>query len=160
MCEIVLWSTAYSRSCAMKWALNSRYFCTILTFGGCPGQKCWTVFSPCVWELAVFLPEHQYCHAGFFENSEFILVLTYMADSFGALNHLIQQMQGGGVNIIKAEEHLKAFQKKSSYGNDEQRIITSLIFLCWMTVYVRSKMYPEMRTFPYPQNCNKQFPCT
>ena len=63
-------------------------------------------------ELAVFLREHQYCHADCFENSEFILVLAYMADIFEALNHLIQQMQGGGVNIIEAEEHLKAFQKK------------------------------------------------
>ena len=85
-------------------------------------------------ELAVFLRERQYCHPDFFENSEFILVLAYMADIFGALNHLIQQMQGGGINIIEAEEHLKTFQKKSKYGNDEQRIITSLIFLCWMTV--------------------------
>lgn len=35
-----------------------------------------------------------------------------MADIFAALNHLNQQMQGGGVNIMEAEEHLKAFQKK------------------------------------------------
>ena len=65
-------------------------------------------------ELAVFLQEHQHCHADCFENSEFILVLAYMADIFGALNYLNQQMQGGGVNIIKVEEHLKAFQKKSN----------------------------------------------
>ena len=57
-------------------------------------------------ELAMFLQEHQHCHAGCFENSEFILVLAYMADIFGAL---YQQMQGGEVNIIEAEEHLKAF---------------------------------------------------
>ena len=37
-------------------------------------------------ELAVFLREHQYCHADCFENSEFILVLAYMADIFEALN--------------------------------------------------------------------------
>ena len=85
-------------------------------------------------ELAVFLREHQHCHSNCFENSEFILVLAYMAGIFGALNHLNQQMQGSGVNIIKAEEHLKAFEKKSNYGNDQRRIITSLIFLCWMTV--------------------------
>ena len=82
-------------------------------------------------ELPVFLREHQHCHVDCFENSEFILVLAYMADIFGALN---QQMQGGGVNIIEAEEHLKAFEKKSNYRNDKQRMITSLIFLCWMTV--------------------------
>ncbi|XP_077974121.1 protein FAM200C-like [Styela clava] len=63
-------------------------------------------------ESAVFLREHQHCHADCFENSEFILVLAYMADIFRALSHLNQQMQGGGVNIIEAEEHLKAFQKK------------------------------------------------
>jgi len=63
-------------------------------------------------ELAVFLREHQHRHADCFENSEFILVLAYMADIFDSLNHLNKQMQGGGVNIIEAEEHLKAFQKK------------------------------------------------
>ena len=50
--------------------------------------------------LAVFLREHQHCHADCFENSEFILVLAYMADIFRAFN---QQMQNGGVNIIEAE---------------------------------------------------------
>ena len=34
-----------------------------------------------------------------------------MANIFDALNNLNLQMQGGGVNIIEAEEHLKAFQK-------------------------------------------------
>ena len=48
-------------------------------------------------ELAVFLRE--------------LLVLAYMGDIFRALNHLIQRMQDGGVNIIEAEEHLKAFKK-------------------------------------------------
>ena len=57
-------------------------------------------------ELAVFLREHQHCHADCFENSEFIFVLAYMADIFGAFN---QQMQSGGVNLIEAQEHLKAF---------------------------------------------------
>ena len=33
-----------------------------------------------------------------------------MADIFGALNHLIQQMQCGGVKIIEVEEHLKAME--------------------------------------------------
>ncbi|XP_045113670.1 protein ZBED8-like [Portunus trituberculatus] len=63
-------------------------------------------------EFALFLREHKHCHADYFENSEFILILAYMADIFDALNHLNQQMQGGGVNIIEAEENLKAFQKK------------------------------------------------
>ena len=60
-------------------------------------------------ELAVFLREHQHCYANCFKNSEFILVLAYMADIVGALN---QQMQRSGVNIIEAEKHLKAFEKK------------------------------------------------
>ncbi|XP_024139827.1 protein ZBED8-like [Oryzias melastigma] len=63
-------------------------------------------------ELALFLQEHQHCHADHFKNPEFILILAYMADIFAALNHLNQQMQGGGVNIMEAEEHLTAFQKK------------------------------------------------
>ncbi|XP_075719811.1 protein FAM200C-like [Rhinoderma darwinii] len=62
-------------------------------------------------ELALFLQEHQHRHADFLKNSEFILILAYMADIFAALNHLNQQMQGGGV---EAEENLKAFQKKLS----------------------------------------------
>ena len=61
----------------------------------------------------MFLREHQHCYADCFENSEFILVLAYTTDIFGTLNHLNQQMQGGGVNIIEAEEHLKAFEKKN-----------------------------------------------
>ena len=62
-------------------------------------------------ELAVLLREHQHRHVDCFENSEFILILAYMVDIFDALNNLNQQMQGGGVNIIEAEEHLKAFKK-------------------------------------------------
>lgn len=42
-------------------------------------------------EFALFLREHQHCHADYFENSEFILILAYMADIFNALNHLNQQ---------------------------------------------------------------------
>ena len=65
------------------------------------------VFALCV-ELAVFFREHQHCHADCFENSDYILVLAYMADIFGVLN---QHMQVVGVNIIEAEEHLKAFKR-------------------------------------------------
>ena len=35
-----------------------------------------------------------------------------MADIFDAIDHLNCQMQGGGVNVIEAEEKLSAFQKK------------------------------------------------
>ena len=63
-------------------------------------------------ELAMLLREHQHRHADCLENSEFILFLAYMIDIFDALNNFNQQIQGGGVNIIEAEEHLKAFQKK------------------------------------------------
>uniref|UniRef100_G3NTB1 Uncharacterized protein n=1 Tax=Gasterosteus aculeatus TaxID=69293 RepID=G3NTB1_GASAC len=56
--------------------------------------------------------ELQHRHADCLKNSEFILILAYMTDIFAALNHLNQQMKGGGVNIIEAEENLKAFQKK------------------------------------------------
>ena len=46
-------------------------------------------------ELAVLLREQQHRHADCFENSEFILVLTYMVNVFDALNNLHQHMQGG-----------------------------------------------------------------
>ncbi|KAJ3583706.1 hypothetical protein NHX12_015820 [Muraenolepis orangiensis] len=78
------------------------------------GKVLYRVFAMHV-ELALFLREHQHCHADYFKNSEFILILAYMADIFAALN---QQMQGGGINIIEAEENLKAFQKSYRYGND------------------------------------------
>ena len=42
-------------------------------------------------EFALFLREHQHCHVDYFENSEFIVILAYMADIFNALNHLNQQ---------------------------------------------------------------------
>ena len=64
-------------------------------------------------ELAVLLLEHQDPHADVFKNSEFILVLACMVNIFVALNNLNQQMQGGRVNIIKAEEQLKAFKKNN-----------------------------------------------
>lgn len=70
-------------------------------------------------ELAMLLREHQHRHADCFENSEFVHILAYMADIFDALNHLNQKMQGGGVNIIDAEENLRAFQKNYRYGNGE-----------------------------------------
>jgi len=37
--------------------------------------------------------------------------LAYIADIFDALNYLNRQMQGGGINIIEAEENLKAFKR-------------------------------------------------
>ncbi|KAF2350691.1 hypothetical protein FHG87_018554 [Trinorchestia longiramus] len=61
-------------------------------------------------KLALFLQEHQHCHADCFKNSEFILILLHLADIFAALNNLNQKMQGGGFNIIGVEENLKAFQ--------------------------------------------------
>ncbi|KAF2358344.1 hypothetical protein FHG87_010904 [Trinorchestia longiramus] len=63
-------------------------------------------------ELALFLQKHQHCHADCFNNSEFILILVYLADIFAALNHLNQKIQGGGVNIIEAEENLRDFEKE------------------------------------------------
>ena len=76
-----------------------------------PGKMLNRVFTLHV-ELAVLLREPQHRHVDCFENSEFILILAYMVDIFDALSNLNQQMQGGGVNIIEAEEHLKVFQKK------------------------------------------------
>ena len=66
-------------------------------------------------ELAVLLRQHQHPHADCFENSEFILVLAYMLNIFDALNNLNEQMQGGGVNIIEVEEHLKTLKKMTEW---------------------------------------------
>lgn len=65
-------------------------------------------------ELALFLQEHQHCHADCFKNSEFILILAYMADIFAALSHLNQQMQGGGMNFMEAEDKPEGFSKKAA----------------------------------------------
>ncbi|KAF2367813.1 hypothetical protein FHG87_001433 [Trinorchestia longiramus] len=46
--------------------------------------------------FSLFLQEHQHCHTDCFKNSEFNLILAYLADIFAALNHLDQKMQGGG----------------------------------------------------------------
>ena len=75
-----------------------------------PGKMLNRVFTLRM-ELAVFLREHQHHHAHCFENSEFILVLACMVDIFDALNNFNQQVQGGGVNIIETEVHLKGLKK-------------------------------------------------
>ena len=38
--------------------------------------------------------------------------MAYLADIFAALNHLNCQMQGGGVNVIEAEQKICAFNRK------------------------------------------------
>ena len=43
-------------------------------------------------ELALFLNEHQHCHANCVENSDFIVILAYMADIYDAANNLNEQM--------------------------------------------------------------------
>ncbi|KAF2365553.1 hypothetical protein FHG87_003691 [Trinorchestia longiramus] len=55
------------------------------------GQVLNRVFAVRV-ELALFLQEHQHCHAYCFKNSEFILILEHLADIFAALNHLNHKM--------------------------------------------------------------------
>ncbi|KAF2349875.1 hypothetical protein FHG87_019367 [Trinorchestia longiramus] len=49
------------------------------------GQVLNRVFAVRV-ELALFLQNHQHCHADCFKNSEFIFILAYLADIFAALN--------------------------------------------------------------------------
>nr|XP_054606757.1 protein FAM200C-like [Nothobranchius furzeri] len=95
----------------VRYALRHRIFSELCKEMGSEFEVLNRVFAMRV-ELAQFLQEHQHCHADCFKDSEFILILAYMADIFAALNHLNQQMQGGGVNIMEAEENLKAFQKK------------------------------------------------
>ena len=63
-------------------------------------------------ELLEFLRDHNHRHAKHFNNPRFLLTFVYLADIFAALNHLNCQMQGGGVNVIEAEEKICAFQRK------------------------------------------------
>ena len=61
-------------------------------------------------ELLEFLKSHNHWHSKHFENSSFILTLGFLADIFGALNQLSCQMQGGGKNVIEAEEKMSTFR--------------------------------------------------
>ncbi|KAF2363742.1 hypothetical protein FHG87_005496 [Trinorchestia longiramus] len=82
---------------------------------------------------------------------EFFLILAHLADIFAALNNLNQKIQGGGFNIIEAEENTKAFQKKLMLWKrrTENNNFANIPLLddC-----VRSKMYLESETFLYPRN--------
>ena len=62
--------------------------------------------------ISLVIASEHHRHADRFENSEFILILAYMADIFDGLNQLNRQMHGGVVNIIEAEENRNAFKKK------------------------------------------------
>ena len=63
-------------------------------------------------ELLKFLKNHNHRHSKHFKDSSFILTLVFLADIFGALNQLSCQMQGGGKNVIEAEQKMSAFQRK------------------------------------------------
>ncbi|KAF2353302.1 hypothetical protein FHG87_015941 [Trinorchestia longiramus] len=114
------------------------------------GQVLNRVFAVRV-ELALFLQEHQHFHADCLKNSEFILILVHLADIFAALNHLNHKMQGGGFNIIEAEENLKAFQKKLPLWKRRTENNNFADFRL-LDDCVRSKMYLESETFLYPRN--------
>ena len=60
-------------------------------------------------ELLEFLKNHNHRHSKHFEDLSLILTLAFLADIFGALNQLSCQMQGGGKNIIEAEQKMSAF---------------------------------------------------
>ena len=60
-------------------------------------------------ELLDFLKSHNHRHLKHFEDSSFILTLAFLADISGVLNQLSCQMQGGGKNVIEAEEKMSAF---------------------------------------------------
>ena len=51
-------------------------------------------------ELFKFLKDRNHRQSKHFMDTSFLLILAYLADIFGALNHLNCQMQGGGVNIL------------------------------------------------------------
>ena len=60
-------------------------------------------------ELLEFLKSHNHRYLKHFEDSSFILTLAFLDDIFGALNQLSCQMQGGGKNVVEAEEKTSAF---------------------------------------------------
>ena len=61
-------------------------------------------------ELLEFLKSHNHRHSKHIEDSSFILTLAFLADIFDALNQLSFPMQGGGKNVIEAEEKMSAFR--------------------------------------------------
>ena len=82
----------------MKWVLNLRYFCTILTFSGYP--------------VFVRVPT---LSCRLLRNSEFILILAYLADIFDALNHLNRQMQAVESTSSKQKKTRRRLQKNYLY---------------------------------------------
>ena len=50
--------------------------------------------------------------AKYFEDSEFIQNLAYLADVFTALNEINRSLQGQGISVIHACEKLSAFKEK------------------------------------------------
>ena len=63
-------------------------------------------------ELQEFLRDHNHRHAKHFNNPSFLFTLAYLAYICAALNHLNCQMQGGRINVIKAEKKICGFQRK------------------------------------------------
>ena len=63
-------------------------------------------------ELLEFLRDHNHRHAKYFNNPSFLVTLACLANIFAALIHLNCQMQGGGVNVIEAEEKICAFSEE------------------------------------------------
>ncbi|XP_066461748.1 protein FAM200C-like isoform X1 [Eleutherodactylus coqui] len=83
-------------------------------------------------KLTLFLREHQHCHVDCFKNSEFWRTWPI---SLMLLDHLIQQMQVDGVNIIKTEENLKAFRIKLPLWKRQAENDKFASFPLWMTVW-------------------------
>ena len=92
-------------------------------------------------ELLEILRDHNHQHAKHFNNLSFLLTLTYLANIFAALNHLNCQMQGGGVNVIEAEEKFVLFGGNWSYGGNDWKMTTLLTFHFW----TRSQAAPVLQ---------------
>ncbi|KAF2351167.1 hypothetical protein FHG87_018076 [Trinorchestia longiramus] len=136
--------------CASESLWTTHHYYALYSAQACVGQVLNRVFAVRV-ELALFLQDHQHCHADCLKNSQFILILAYLADIFAALNHLNHKMQGGEFNIIEAEENLKAFQKKLPLWKRRTETNNFANFPL-LDDCVRSKMYLESETFLYPRD--------
>ena len=82
-------------------------------------------------ELLEFLKSHNHRHSKYFEDSSFILTLKFLTDIFCAINQLSCQMQGGGKNLVEAEEKISAFQRKLKLWRQRLEITILLTFHFW-----------------------------
>ena len=110
----VLWIIDCFNRFVRKWVRNKPCFCIILKEGGCHVFVCYLVCLNCGMKFSSFSVSSTWtgCLAGYFDESEFIQALAYLADVFTTLNELNRFPQGRGISILDACEELSAFKNK------------------------------------------------